>query len=86
MSSPVSVTTSATLIIDPTDHSDSPDGETLIHNNSSEVLFIGPTDAVTTTSGVGIPSGSILGVRIGVGRPVYGIVATGPADVRVARL
>lgn len=78
----VSVGTSATTILAPGGSSER-DGQVIIYNNGAADVFVGATDAVTTSTGVPIAAGGNLALQLPPGRPVYGIVASGTEEVRV---
>lgn len=77
----VTVTTSATLIATGEGNGSVP-SEVLVTNDSGVDVFVGDSDQVTTASGLTVGNGSSLGLRLTAGREVYGIVASGTAEVR----
>jgi hypothetical protein len=78
----VTVTTVATLIL-------AANGKrlnSLIANNASQTVFLGPDSSVTTANGIPLQAGTMLKEDSGTERvwtgDVYGIVAATTADVR----
>jgi hypothetical protein len=54
-----------------------------IQNLGSKDIFIGPTNAVTTGSGLKISGGSSQSIELDAGATIWGITASGTADVRI---
>lgn len=84
IASPVSVTTSPTLLINPSTASASDPMPAALINNGAESLFIGGS-AVSTTNGFLIPAGGSITFQLISGDQVWGICVAGPIDVRVLK-
>lgn len=83
----VSVGTTATLLSGP--DTDTTFGQTLYVTNSSDVIvYLGSGDVTGETDGYPLAAGDSFPwpMMLGGGEAVYGIVATGTADVAVFRL
>jgi hypothetical protein len=80
----VTVTTTATRL-DPETEATSHDGSyAAIYNNGSVTVYIGFTSSVTTSNGFPLAAGASMSFEFGYsGDALYGIVASGTADVRV---
>ena len=77
----VTVTATATQII----AGDSQRKGLIIHNNSSATVYVGPDASITTANAIPILANNTLimsGFQEAYRGPLYGIVATGTADVR----
>lgn len=80
-SAAVSVGTTATAL-----NAADADAQTVeVYNNGSASVFWGGSN-VTTTIGVPIAAGTSKSFDLAAGEILYGIVATGTADVRVGRI
>lgn len=82
--SAVTVSTTATLIVDPGDLATvGRDGTTYIHNIGTNDVFVGTDEDVTTSTGMPIAPGEKVGFRGRSGGSIYGIVAAATEPVRV---
>lgn len=79
-SAAVSVGTTATAL----NPADADAQAVLIQNKGTVEVFIGGSN-VTTTIGAGLAAGAEKSMDLSAGEVVYGIVASGTADVRVFR-
>ena len=57
---------------------------TIIENLGSQDMYIGNSNAVTTSTGFKIPKGTALEVNFGASATIWAITASGTTDVRVA--
>lgn len=80
----VTVTTTATRL-DTVNESDSVSGSSVaLYNNGSVTVYIGLAATVTAATGFPLAAGSSMSFQLdGPGDTVFGIVASGTADVRV---
>ncbi len=81
----ITVTDSATEILAPTvadGDNPFPTGQVFLYNGGSVDIYLGRDADVTTSNGLPLAAGATLGMTLPTGRSVYGIVASGTAEVR----
>jgi len=71
----ISVTTSATLVATGDGNGSYP-SEVIITNDSGNSVYLGINDAVTTSTGIHLATGSSIGLQLIAGRTVYGIAGS----------
>jgi len=57
--------------------------QVFVTNNSGVTVYLGADEDVATTTGIPLPAAGAATMELTAGRPVYGIVAVGTAEVRV---